>query len=883
MRTFSAIALLAATAGALLLTTHDMALDPLPVLSTARAQRIAEKREIREQLRSGGLHDVPHLERYFLPRLWNADRSISQGLREASALKQEQLSMRKASLSSQWSFVGPADIGGRIRVVKYHPTNGDILYAGSASGGLFKSSNGGSSWFPLTDHLPTLAIGHLAFDPVDPDIIYIGTGEGSINFDRVYGDGLYRSTDGGATWENMMKDLVRDGDFAINHVEVHPDNRDLIYVAATYGGGSGALFRSTDRGATWRAVLNGPARDVLIDPFKKNRVIVAFGAYNGRSSNGIYVSDSLGERFTFTKITQNLPAADSISNLVIDASRSTAGVIVCAMQRAPKFAPTENQDFLGVFRSTDHGSSWERMQSSTQNNMREALRSQGDYNLHIRIHPTNANTVFLGGIEWWRSVDGGNAFSRISSQNGANNSSWVDMHYIDFHPAQPNRMVMASDGGVFMTLDCTAASVFIEEINNGLATMQFYGMDYQRQNPRRVAGGTQDRRNNLGSSTNPLGWRRLSWGGDGGYVAFDHADTNVFYVSSQYANLAKTTNGGTNFRAATGGLTRTDGSGNNLFSFVAPFVMHPTRNSTLFIGGDRFYRTDDGATLWVPISPELTGGSGWSRQMQDIAICKTQPDVVYGVAGYAVRVFKSTNAMAAPASVTFTRVDNGLPSLFLSAVAVHPTNPDIAYVGTMAFSANSGVYKTTDGGTSWTFMGGASETTSLPRIPVGAIAIYDKRPDVIFAGTDVGVYVSYDAGLNWEPFGDGLPNVVIDDIKITEDDVIYAATHGRGMWMTSIVLSNDASRAPLTFALGQNYPNPFNPSTTIPLTLHKAGEVTLRVFDTRGKLLRILAQGRRDAGTHHLHFDASDLPAGSYLYELRANGERSVRKMALVK
>ncbi len=883
MSTAKSISVVTAFACMSLVLLDFLQIPDYDIVSTEHARHRALKTERRADARSGRASDRPNLDYYILPRTWNADRSIGQGLNEAVRHQTMQRSMRKSAIGGLWFFAGPSSIAGRVRVVKYHPTDPNIMYAGSASGGLFKSTNGGGSWFALTDKLPTLAIGHMAFDPVNPDIIYIGTGEGSMNWDKVYGDGVYRSTDAGATWENLMPDLVRDVDLAINHIEVHPDNPSMIFAAATFGGGTGALFRSTDAGSTWQAVLNGPARDVIIDPHMRNRVIVAFGNYTGHSSNGLYYSDSHGTRFTFNKIVANMPSPDSIGRVVMDASPSQSGLLICAMSRAPKHAPTDNQDFLGVFKSLDHGITWEKLASSTQTNMREVLRSQGDYNLHIRFHPTNPNYVFLGGIEWWRSATMGYSFQRLTNRDNATSSAWVDMHYISFSPKDPKIMAMSSDGGVYITRDCLSTSFVCEDANSGLATMQFYAIDFDRRNSSRVAGGTQDRRNNLGSSSNPAAWQRLSWSGDGGYVAFDYTDSTIFYITSQYGNLARTTNGGTSWRSATNGLVRTDAGGNYMFSFVTPFIMHPTQPKTLFVGGNKLYRTVDGMESWTPISDDLTSSTNSLAQIQDLSLCKTNPNVVYMVTGYSVRVYRTMNAMDAAGSVTYTRIDAGLPRLFLGSVAAHPVNPDIAYIGTTAFSKESGVYKTTDGGATWRHMKGASEATSLPAIPVGAIAIHEQRPEVVFAGTDVGVYVSHDAGENWELYGEGLPNVVIDDLKITPDNILYAATHGRGLWMTSVVLNDNGAPKPLMFNLGQNYPNPFNPSTVIPFTLQQAGHARIRLYDIQGKLLRTLLDEHRAAGEHSFSFDMRDLKSGVYIYEIEAGLRRQSRKMMLMR
>ncbi|MFA6234706.1 MAG: hypothetical protein WC824_11050, partial [Bacteroidota bacterium] len=787
--------------------------ESVTVYSRQYAEKMTLKAERRADVRERRSSDQPNIDWYIIPRTFNATKRISDGLRDAMeqrAFQKSHLAMRKQAFSNTWSFIGPNTIAGRVRVVKYHPTNGNIAYAGTASGGLFKSVDGGLTWTSKTDHLPTLAIGHLALDPVNPDILYIGTGEGSSNWDAVYGDGIYKSTDAGETWTNVMAGVIKDLDLAVNFIAIHPDDPNMIFAATTFGGGTGALMRSTDGGGEWKAVLNGPARTIVIDKARPDRILVGFGYNQGRSSNGIYYSDTRGERFTFTKVTANMPASDSIGNIVMDASLSTPGTIVCAMHRAPKFAPAEDEDFLGIFRSTDFGDSWVKLASSTQSNMREVLRSQGDYNLFIRYHPTNTNYIFFGGIHGWRSTDGGASFRQVTAQTGTA-GAWVDMHYVDFSPTNPDIMLLASDGGVFRTVDCRRSTLVMQEVGAGLATMQFYSMNYDRQTPTRVAGGTQDRRNNIGDAATGIWKQLLNWGGDGGWVAFDYNNPDIFYAAYQYGRLGRTTNGGTSFSAIQQGLVLRDADDNYLFSFVTPFIMHPSNSSILFVGGNKIYRTSNSGSLWVPISDDLTASGNSLAQFQHLAFCKSNPDIIYGVTGYSSLAYRSSNAMATAGSVTWTRIDAGLPNLFLGEVAVHPTNGDIAYVGTTGFSSSSGVYKTTDGGNSWTFMKGETPETSLPGIPVGAIAIWEKNPEVVFAGTDIGVYASSDGGLNWAPLDDGLPTVVIDDLKITENDVLYAATHGRGMWMTSAILTSveetERSR-PLFFALGQNYPNP---------------------------------------------------------------------------
>ncbi|PLX27553.1 MAG: hypothetical protein C0600_10335, partial [Ignavibacteria bacterium] len=409
------------------------------LMSREREAKLEMKAEQKSAVENGTVSAEPHLDWYIIPRTFNSDVRISEGLHRGMQMQEMQrrnAAFSKKALANQWTFIGPSTIGGRIRTLAYHPTDPTIVYAGSASGGVFKSTNGGDRWTAMSDHLPTLAIGHIAIDKNNPDHIYAGTGEGSYNWDKVYGDGLYKSTDGGLTWNNIMLDVVGESDFAINHVELHPTNPDYIYVAASFGGQTGGVLRTTDGGESWSTVLNGPARSVRLDPLNANRVYCAFGYYNGRSSNGLYVSEEKGDRWTFNKLNNNLPDPDSIGNVVMDITTRVPGLMIVAMQRARKYCPNESEDFLGVFRSTDYGENWEKLPSSTQSNMKRVLRGQGDYNFYIRFHPTDQRLVFLGGIHSWRSTNTGESFTQFTKQTGTN-GAWVDMHDVAFSPVNP--------------------------------------------------------------------------------------------------------------------------------------------------------------------------------------------------------------------------------------------------------------------------------------------------------------------------------------------------------------------------------------------------------------------------------------------------------------
>jgi hypothetical protein len=857
----------------------------LVVASEFQKQRKSVKREAANWRLSHPGQDAPNRDWYILPRTYNSSVSIANGLHTALQIRDEQLrssSMLKTMSGNTWSFVGPNNIAGRVLAVKYDPSNPSIAYCGAASGGFWKSTDGGSSWFPLTDHFSTLAVSCIAIDKNNPNTIYFGTGEGAYNWDHIYGDGIYKSTDGGLTWKNIMSKVISNLDLAVNSIELHPSDPNIIFAATSYAGNSGGLYRTTDGGGTWQNVLSGPMRKVMLDPNNSSRVVVAQGLYSGSYKNGILISDSTGARFSFRKIASNLPRSDSIGNMSFDFSPSKPGAMIAVMQLATSYASPAESDFLGVYRSTDSGETWERTPASSNKAYKQIFRGQGDYDLHIRFHPTNSNMVFLGGVELWRSLDFGSSWTQISAQNDMLYSAWADQHSCDFNPQNPNMMLVSSDGGVYRAQDNTTTKVPFQEYGKDLGTMQFYGMDFDKKNPNKVAGGTQDRRNNLGL-VGDQGWNALNWGGDGGIFVFDHSNPLTFYLESQYGAMGKTTNGGGSFNSCTNGIERQDANHDYLVSWVMPIVMHPTNNKILFAAGNKVYKTLNGASTWVEISNDLTGGAGWSLQIQDLAFCKADPNYMYVCTGANPRVFRAKNALAT-GGVVWDNVTNNLPRQWFGNIAVDPVDGNIAYVGTMSFDANGGLYKTTDAGATWTYCPGQSKETMLPKVPIGAIVVYPKNTNIVFVGTDVGVYVSYDGAINWAPYGTDLPTVVIDDMKITDNDILYAATHGRGMWMTNVVLSaNDANPVAWNASLGQNFPNPVNGSTSIPFQLATRQHARLCVYDVNGRLIRTLLDETRSAGDHSVLFNTSGLENGMYFYTVEAGGKKYSRKLIVLK
>ena len=848
---------------------------PHPPASTAKAVDVSSGGEA-EQIGMA-------LQLFVHQRTYNSRVSLDEGRRAAvQSLKDAMVrnALTKTSYANQWVPLGPENYAGRMRAIAVDPNDGNIVYAGAASGGLWKSYDGGNSWIPLTDHLPSLAIGSIAIDPNNPQRIIIGTGEGTNNWDRVFGDDVYRSEDGGNSWTALNLPLPLNGK-AFNKIVIHPSSADTIFVAASLSS-SGGLYKTTNAGKSWMNVISGPARDVVIDPFNPSRVFMAMGYSGGSGANGIYRSDRWANRFSFERLTNGLPRTDSIGRIQLAISPSRPNTLIAVIVRRNY---RNNDDLLGVYRTTDGGDSWQRMPASNLLNFRKFMNGQGDYNLAVAFHPQDENVVFVGGISIWRSTNFGESFTQVSGSSDPLYPVHVDQHVFAFDPVNPSRMYVGNDGGMYRC-ENTKASGRLQwtNLNNGLVTFQFYAMAFDPQIPNKIFGGTQDNGTNRGAVGSGT-WQHIL-GGDGMYVVVDHKNSNIIYAESQYGNMRKSTNGGSRWMNIKAGINPSQPA-----HWITPIVMDPEKNLVLYTSRNVVYRTNNGGLQWTAISPDLTGSNSTFSQITSIAIAPSNTKVVYAVTGNG-RVWRTTNASSP--SPTWERINGGgskkVPNLYLTRVTVDPVNADVAYVTTSSFDSRAGVYVTFDGGQAWDKLNGSGADV-LPNAPVNAIEVDPWDPKTLYVGTDVGMYISIDQGDTWKPFGRGFPVVVVDDIKVTRSQVLYAATHGRGMWMTSTVLGveQDGS-APATVMLRQNYPNPFGPgsqsgqsNTEIAFSLHRKSSVELRLYDAGGRLVKTLLSGVVEAGNHEIVVDGANLAPGIYYYTLRAEREARVKKMLVVR
>lgn len=720
-----------------------------------------------------------------------------------------------ASLAT-WEVLGPSNQGGRTRQLLIDPTNPSTMYTAAVGGGVWKTTDAATSWNQLTDLLlPNIAVAALAMDPSNPQVLYAGTGEGFFNGDAIRGAGMYKSVDGGTTWSPLAATapggaLVTAFQY-VTQIIVSPRAPQRVYATTRAG-----LYRSNDGGATWAQLINGAGVNGCMDVQMqlKRAVGYVFAACGTFTQSTIYRGlDSAASAFAAVFS----PAGAGRTSLAIAPSNESYVYALSASNVAGNY----QDGLLGVYRSVANGNSgsWTTQVSNTNANKlntvlltnpvyaysecvgsSQGFYNQGWYDNIISVDPADPNRVWVGGIDLFRSDDGGANWGLASywwtkgDPGFGANYAHADQHAIRFHPGYNGTtnkiMYVAGDGGIFRTDDarantgkllsnvCTApaaGAVTWTELNTNYTTLQFYqGSVYP--NGSTYFGGTQDNGTWRGTTASTA-WQNLL-GGDGGYTAVDTKGdaipgNDVLFGAYTGLSIQRSTDGGANFADAVTGINDPG------HLFIAPLEMHPGNRQILVSGGWYIWRTTNQANNWVRASA-ITAGLG---SVSTIASAPSDPNrAIVGMSDGYVHFTSTllTNTSATNWAQTRPR------TTFVSSAAFAPSSPNVAFVTYADFSGQS-VYKSVNGGATWTAVPGTGANV-LPQVPATAVAVDPSDFNRVYVGTDIGVYTSIDGGANWYKEVTGFGNVSIESLKINTEGTkyLYAFTHGRGAWRVAI-------------------------------------------------------------------------------------------------
>jgi uncharacterized protein (TIGR03437 family) len=711
---------------------------------------------------------------------------------DAQARARQSSSMAARALEvAGWMSIGPQPTNagspyvtaGRINSIAIDPNNSNILYIGAAEGGVWKSTDGGNTWMPLTDGQASMATGAIALDPNNSDIIYVGTGEENFALDSYYGAGILKSTDAGATWTNIVGPFLH---AYIGALAVSPSNSQVLLCASDSG-----IWRSDDGANTWTNALKGTGTAVLFNPANGQNAFAALGSPFGSFENGVYKSTDGGQTW------QSFRGGGSSALPITDVGRISLAIAPSAPSTV--FAAIHNYtdgSLLDIFKTTDGGSLW----SPTHAPDICAATGQCWYDMTVRVNPTNPDVIFAGGqTSIIRSIDGGATWVSLSYV-GFNEQQIIhpDYHDLQYTP-DGSTLYIANDGGMYTTTDISNAGVNWTELNDTLSVTQFYpGVAIAPSNINMAFAGTQD--NSLQLYAGPSGWAAVDCG-DGGYSAIDRIVPFTGYTACVSGDrVDKTPDGGTTWIPAQYGINLDDRA-----QFVTPMVIDPSSSRTLYLGTFRIWQTRDAAGSWFPISKDLTGGNG--ATITTIAVAPSDPNIVYA-GTFDGKVQLTNNALD---GVTASWIDRaaGLPARTVTSITVDPIDSSTAYVTFSGFlnsnvKPNQHVFRTTDAGAKWTDISG-----NLPDLPVNSLAVDPDLPDTLYIGTDAGVMVSTNGGGSWASLGNGLPKVVVLSVLLHRPSrTLRAATHGRGVWDILIPLSStSASSDPSIQSLTPNTAN----------------------------------------------------------------------------
>ena len=739
------------------------------------------------------------------------------------------------SPSYSWICLGPTpgtypgygNISSRITSITLSPFDPNTIFIGGAFGGIWKSSDAGNNWTPLTDFEVSLSTGSIVIDPTNPNIIYYGTGEATYSGSSYYGRGLLKSTNGGVTWTNYTNGLPSLTYFS--RLVIRPNHPSELLAAL----GNNGVYRSTNAGVDWFPIRSGRCDDVLFSLTGDTAWIIGNAQSMRISTNG-------GTNF----------------DVVIGSGIATFGTRVhfgfCKTSPNVFYVSVyDGTTNIRVFKSTDKGLNFVETASGQINN-----GSQAWYDFYLHVSPFNPNIAFVGTIDIWRTTDGGVSFQNVTNSYSGGNVH-PDQHNMTFHPTDPNIVWAVNDGGIWYSSN--NGTTWTNK-NTNLTLTQFYRIAADPSNALHLLGGTQD--NGTQRTLGTLNWNG-AFGGDGGDVCFHNQNPLYILGETQNNGVRRSVNGGNSWSAATNGLSGTG-------AWVGPLISHPDSAGIFYTARQQVFKTTNYAANWFPIS---TGTSGTIREM---AISKSKPEVIYATSGSVV--YKSTDR-----GYTFTQVSLGMPNRTITSINVHPDSDKVAIVTFSGFGAGK-IYKTTNGGQTWNNISG-----DLPDSPCNDGLIYypNFSTTTLFVAMDIGVFVSTNNGTNWTELANGLPNTVaihLDYHKATGK--LRVATHGRGIWelngyFTGIV--NYTSSTPENYKLYQNYPNPFNPFTRITFELKTKTFVKLTVFDLLGRTIKTLVNETLAPGSFDVLFDASDLPSGTYFYKLSTLEYTETKRMMLIK
>ncbi|MFH2141316.1 MAG: T9SS type A sorting domain-containing protein [Bacteroidota bacterium] len=718
---------------------------------------------------------------------------------------------------------------GRINAVTVDPSNSNVIYVAAPSGGEWKTNDGGTTWNTTFDNQLIIGASAIAIDPSNSDIVYVGTGDRDAS--HTMGIGIVKSSDGGASWNNTGLYYPING-LNVNKILINPDNTNIILAATDQG-----IFKSEDAAASWIQVYFGcKVTNLAYKPGNTN-IIYACGDKYLRSND---------QGNNFVQITSGLPSNTPRLELCVTPADSDYVYVV---------ASDLYYGFNGLYKSDNSGLSFS-IQSSSPNLL--GYEYDGSdyggiawYDLAIASSPTNADEIYVSGVNLWKSTDGGVSWNI--------NTYWydwyawyygleyihADIHSVDFYG---NTLFAGTDGGVYYSDN---VGIDWHDISSGLCITQFYRMGSSEISPNLIIAGSQD---NGANKYQNGSWTHIM-GADIMECIIDNSNINTIYLAAYYGGMVKSINGG----VAYSNVTPSGANG----AWITPFVMHPGNPEILFAGYQDVYKTTNGASNWSQISNSLTGGD----YIRTLMIAPSNPDYIY--TSCQEKLYITTDG----GSSWTTSIPNS--NLYITGITIDNTNPSKIWICGSS-STNDKVYASIDAGSSFVDI-----TGNLTNMGFNCIEYEYDSDDKLYLGTETGVFYT-DSILNqWIPFSNGLPNVIINELEINySSNKIRAATFGRGIWESPIDNSVNAENKEISDNI-QVFPNPSDGKFNMSFKFSDNKNIELYIFNPVGILMK--KYNLKNIKNEILTFDISDYVVGTYYLKIELEKQTIVKKIELVK
>jgi len=693
-----------------------------------------------EEIEVPGFAQFKRWEWFMAPRVYPDGRRFDPSLTWRES-QQYRNTMRTAG-AGNWSLIGPVSSipsgggAGRLNFVRFDPANSSIIYVGSPAGGLWKSSDGGLTWSTNTDQISqVIGCTDLAIDPANSNIMYLATGDGDGG--DTYSVGILKSIDGGATWGTTGLSFYTGNTRQISRILIDPANSNTLLVASSAG-----IYRSIDAGTTFTLVQAGAFKDMEFKPGDPNTVYAAGSEFYRSVNNGI----------SWTKITSAFSSASAISRMSISVSPADANyVYVLAATAAPDYG------FESIYRSTNSGATFSRVNTSNPSNILGWNSSgndaggQGWYDLTIAVSPSNKDEIITGGVNIWKSTNGGSNFALNGHWTGSG-APYVHADIHDLVYLSPGIYYAACDGGLFK---CENGSW--SDLSEGLQIAQMYGFGQSTSNPNLLLQGWQDNGTNRYNGS----WVQVM-GGDGMLCFIDRTNDQNMWGSQYNGSLNRSTNGGNSWSDATSNITESG-------AWVTPWSQDPVSAGTIYSGFVNMFKSTNGGQSWTQISNFSS-----TATIVTFTVSPANNQVIW--VSKAGGLYRTTNG-----GTSWTQVTN-VPPGTITSIACSNTDPNKVWVTYSGFTNSNKVFQSSDQGNTWLNL-----SASVPNVPVNCITYLNNSNDALYIGTDIGAFYK-DSTMNiWQPFSNGLPNVIVTQLAIYyPTGKIRASTYGRGMWESDL-------------------------------------------------------------------------------------------------